>query len=104
MQNWKASVCPGRNSYSALTPKGEALVEVVAEVAVVIDVDRHRVVFVPADEESVLADGESQFGRGLPAEIQEVRGVEHIALVENFFVKPLADAEIQLFPQLSPDV
>ena len=84
--------------------EGEALVEVVAEVAVVIDVDRYGVEFVAADEEGVLAHGQRQFRRRLPAEIEEVRGVEHVALVENFFVKALADAEIQLFRELAADV
>ena len=84
--------------------EGEALVEVIAEVAVVVDVDWDGVEFVAADEEGVLARGQRQLGRGLPAEIQEVRGVEDVFGVEDGLVEPLADAEVELLRELAADV
>ena len=74
--------------------EGEALVEVAAELAVVIYVDGRGIILVAADQHGMLSEQEAEFRRGLPVDIHEIRGVEHVLLVEDFLVEPLADAVV----------
>ncbi len=87
---------PGKELIGGRDSEGEALVDVAAELAVVINVNRGGIIFIPTDQDSLLAGHETPAIGRLPVEIHEVGGVEHVPFIENLLVEPLTNAVVDL--------
>ena len=87
-------VLPWKEFVGGGEPECETLVDVVTELAVVIHIDRRRVVLIPPNQDGLLPGHETPAVCGLPVQIHEVGGVEHVPLIEDLFVESLADAVI----------
>ena len=78
------------------TAEGETLIEIVAELAVVVHVDGSGIVFISAYHHRALAEKETPVFRRPPIDIHHVGGIEHVLLVEHLLVQLLADTVVYI--------
>jgi hypothetical protein len=81
------------------------LVEIAAELAVEVDIDRDGVILIAANQHSVFSEKKvpASICR-LPVNVEEVGGIEDIILIEDLFIQPLSDAKTNTISYLSGDV
>ena len=76
------------------TAKGKTLVYVVAEFAVVIDIDRGGIILVSAYKDGIFSEKETPTVVGTPVDIHYIGAVEHVFLVEAFLAQRMTDTVI----------